>query len=150
VLWAGCSNHDDDRKDAAIGKAIPVTEFRVNECGSGEPSNELLMGREPQDYPGLQCVAWKRAGAKLSVDLINFPAGCGFQGYERETMWKGGVRQDKSKLDFEVVWDFGSPNACGGCLHDFSFVLDGVHAEDPLDTRWRFETARTVSAARTL
>lgn len=125
VLWAGCSDENGDD--------IRVAEFRVNECGSGTPSNKLLTGREPHDYPNLQCVAWKRAGAKLNVDLINFPAGCGFRGYEPDTLWKGRVRGDGSKLDFEVTWDFESANACGGCLHDFSFALEGIQGENPID-----------------
>lgn len=135
ALCAGCGDHKDarDEKDAATGKVVHVAEFRVNECGSGTPSSKLLMDRDPQDYPNLRCVAWQRTDAKLSVDLINFQAGCGFQGWESDTLWKGGVREDASKLDFDVTWDFGSPNACGDCLHDFSFTLEDIRGEDPLD-----------------
>lgn len=135
ALGTGCSDHKStrDAQDAATGKAVSVAEFRVNECGSGKPSSKLLMDRDPQDYPNLRCVAWQRTDAKLSVDLINFQGGCGFQGYERDTMWKGTVREDASKLDFDVTWDFESPNACGDCLHDFSFTLEDIRVEDPLD-----------------
>lgn len=105
--------------------AMSTTElarFQANECK--KESKPLFTGAAAAPLTGLQCVAWSRTGERLLVDLINYGEACGFSGLSQATLWKGGVAAaDDGNLQLEVGWDFPSPNACGECLHDFSFEL---------------------------
>lgn len=100
-----------------------LARFEANECKKGQ--KPLFTGTAAAPLAGLQCVAWSRVGERLLVDLINYSEACGFSGLSESSLWKGGVSAgDDGNVQLEVGWDFPSPNACGECLHDFSFELE--------------------------
>lgn len=116
--------------DAADGAALEVEKFDFREC-KNRATGELLTGRETSDYDGLECVAWDFGSRDVAIDLINRPAGCGFDGSDHDdALWRPAVKQSlASQIEFDVQWNFSDPSACGGCLHDFSVKLSGVELE---------------------
>jgi hypothetical protein len=109
-----------------------LARFQANECKKAD--RPLFTGAAAAPLAGLACVAWSRTGERLLVDLINYGEACGFSGLSDSTLWKGGVSAgDDGNVQLEVGWDFPSPNACGECLHDFSFEL--LLSERPSEVR---------------
>ncbi len=125
-------------EDASDGTSLELDEFVLDEC-KGRGSGKLLTGRETSDYAGLECVAWEFKSGDVVIDLINRPAHCGFSGdSEEETLWSPTVKQlSVRQIEYDVQWNFSDPNACGGCLHDFSVRLSDVE----LDERVRLDVA---------
>ena len=117
--------------DADEPPQLEVDKFVLNECKTRATSG-LLTGRETSDYAGLECVAWDFASGDVAIDLINRPAHCGFSGEPSEdTLWSPSVRQlSASQIEYDVEWNFSDPNACEGCLHDFSVKLRDVELEE--------------------
>lgn len=59
--------------------------------------------------------------------MINRGEGCGFGGEEPdESLWVAHVEQSEDEVQLKVEWNFESPNACGGCVDDFSVKLKKV------------------------
>jgi hypothetical protein len=119
---------------------VRAADFHVGECKSEKSAGKLASGIDTSDYAGLQCVAWKFGDAKTpAIDLINWPASCGFPD-DTEGLWQGVAEvADPNALQLRVEWNFEYPNACGGCLYDFSFKLENFEANGTLqlaiDTR---------------
>jgi hypothetical protein len=122
VVGSACSSSGADE--------VAVKAFEVRECKTDHSSGTLLTGRESSDYNGLRCVAWDLGDPERPlIDLVNWPEGCGFQGSEAHTLWTPSAEQPAAgELKLSVSWNFGSPNACGGCFHDFSVALGPLMA----------------------
>lgn len=153
MLGSACS---DDADDADEGTKLPIEEFVLHECQSSA-KGALLTGREASDYAGLECVAWDlRSDAAL--DLINRAAACA-TGFGEETLWTPAVKQlSPDRIEYDVQWNFSDPNACGGCLYDFSVKLRdvelGEHVRIDVATRsctkgcdWSRDSVRTGDEA---
>lgn len=119
--------------DSGGADTLEITKFELNECQSRAATSSLLTGRHAADYTGLECVAWDFASDQYALDLIHVPAGCGFRGSEDETLWQPIVKRgSRSSLEYDVQWNFADPNACGGCIHDFSVMFEEVDLDDDL------------------
>ena len=117
-----------DATEAADGEQVELQSFAVSECKSDRSSNTLVTGRQQSDYAGLGCVAWDFTNdSQPKLDLINRAVGCGFQGtesVEAARLWRpSSLALKGTRLQLALQWKFETPNACGGCLDDFSMSL---------------------------
>jgi hypothetical protein len=81
----------------------------------------LLTTWNGDDLLGLTCIAWA-PGAEagdVGLDLLNFPGACGAE-------WEGEGGVDGTSIDVRVYNPGCMLAACGTCIYDWAFGLEGV------------------------
>jgi hypothetical protein len=112
---------------------LEIAQFQVHECGN-ERFGPLFTDRQAAEYAGLRCIAWELGEDSALIDLINFRAACGFEGFEDETLWVGrGTQPREDLLQLIVEWDFEEQTGCPACEHDFSFEFASRVEAESLD-----------------
>jgi hypothetical protein len=128
LVVVNCANVDESNTQKS-----EITDFRVNECGSGQPSSQLVSAKNAEVFAGLQCVSWALTNESIAIDMVGFPSPCGFGGFEAETLWRATTVASKSGLRLDLSWDFDGPSACGSCLDNFSFAIEPVEFSGDID-----------------
>lgn len=108
-LALGCGSSDGDKP--------VVSSFQSSGCKAPAATPAAGEGR---------CVSFSVAGnGDLTFTLSDFAELCGVP----ESLWKADATFADGELGVKVLWDFPTPNACGSCLYDFSFVVAKVPTE---------------------
>jgi len=115
-------------------RELEVVRFKDSYCKDSISNSELFTGRNSALYKGLICISWDiETSGRALFDLINFDRMCGFEPGD-ENLWIGQAYQDfDGLLRLNVDWDSPDENACGDCLYDFSFEIDGLEFSEALD-----------------
>ncbi len=88
----------------------------------------LLSPWNGDDLMGLTCIAWAPgdAAGDVGLDLLNFPGACGAE-------WEGEGGVDGAAVHLRVYNPGCMLAACGICIYDWSFGLDGVEDASAVD-----------------
>lgn len=118
----------------------PVIDFETTECKSH--GNALLLEStvartrtaleaDPHAYDGLYCYAWDRSSDEVTIDVVNYSAGC-------TIFWTlGESRVDGDRISLGIHDPYCGTAACGSCVYDFSFIVEGVDLDAPARVRLR-------------
>ncbi len=126
LVGAGCDSADSSGGDK--DKTSSAIDFAASPCKDGTTGDDavpelysLYTMSDSRALEGLNCVSWKHDGVdKLSADLLNFTSAC-IMG------WKGEVaRPGPNQVDLIVENSDCDIGACGSCIYDWSFDLEGI------------------------
>jgi hypothetical protein len=86
---------------------------------------------DPHEYDGLYCYAWDRGADEVTIDVVNYVAGC-------TIFWTlGESRVDGDRISLGIHDPYCGTAGCGSCVYDFSFIVEGVDLDAPARIRVR-------------
>lgn len=136
--------------EATVEGALDITRLQISSCTSRYGADtaelpQLLTGRDPQQYRGLECVAWDLTDAKASIiDFVNFHTPDDFDSDPSTDLWHEAARQDEDGvLRITREWDSEYVSLGMGCDRSLSFAIAEVAFEESL--RLKFLTRNCSS-----
>jgi hypothetical protein len=116
---SSCGTGDSGSSDSPSSALVA---FQSSACKKEALSSQALTAQEAE--AGLKCIRWQPLdGGTLRLELINFEGACGAH-------WTGRVEKSESGLELWAANPSCMIAACGWCIYDWAFDIEGVTGTD--------------------